>query len=72
MIDYMIKLLIVNNPTLIKLIKYMIKPHINNKIFVNKFKKIKNVKILISSIKNKIDNIFDLIFFLGKSKWIFR
>jgi hypothetical protein len=46
----------------------MLKPHINNKIFVNKFKKIKNVKILISSIKNKIDNIFDLIFFLGKSK----
>ena len=32
MIDDMIKLLIVNNPTLIKLIKYMLKPHINNKI----------------------------------------
>ena len=65
MIDNMIELLIVNNPTLIKLIKYMLKPHINNKIFVNKFKKIKNVQILISAIKNKISDIFDLILILN-------
>ena len=65
MIDNMIELLIVNNPTLIKLIKYMLKPHINNKIFVNKFKKIKNVQILISAIKNKIPDIFDLILILN-------
>ena len=65
MIDNMIELLIVNNPTLIKLIKYMLKPHINNKIFVNKIKKIKNVQILISAIKNKISDIFDLILILN-------
>jgi len=65
MIDNMIELLIVNNPTLIKLIKYMLKPHINNKIFVNKFKKTKNVQILISAIKNKIPDIFDLILILN-------
>ena len=64
MIDNMIELLIVNNPTLIKLIKYMLKPHINNKIFVNKFKKTKNVEILISAIKNKIPEILELIFIL--------
>jgi len=65
MIDNMIELLIVNNPTLIKLIKYMLKPHINNKIFVNKFKKTKNVQILISAIKNKIPEFFDLILILN-------
>ena len=44
MIDDMIKLLIVNNPTLIKLIKYMLKPHINNKYLLISLKKLKMLK----------------------------
>ena len=64
MTDNMMELLIVNNNTLIKLIKYMLKPNISNKIFVNKFKKTKNVEILISAIKNKIPEILELIFIL--------